>query len=60
MNLKNIEDLINNEEIKEYVLKIIEYEQSQLHKELPRYKKTYKNIIEEATNEIYKNKDKKL
>jgi len=51
MNLKNIEDLIKNQKIKKAIMKIIEYEQSQLHLNTPRYKQQYQEIIQEAINE---------
>lgn len=54
MNLENIKALIKNQEIKDSVMKIIEYEQSQLHKTNPRYTEKYTEIIEEACNAFYK------
>lgn len=54
MNLKSIEELIENNELKKYILEIIKYEHTQLHKEQPRYKELYNNVVEEAANEIYK------
>lgn len=57
MNLNNIEELIDDDKIKDYILELIEYEQTQLHKEQPRYKNKYNQVIEEATNEVYKNQD---
>lgn len=53
MNLENIEELVEKDELKKYVMKLIEYEQSQLHKTVPRYKETYNLIIEEALDENY-------
>lgn len=60
MNLEKIKELIQNERIKESVMKIIEFEQSQLHKSVPRYKERYHEIIKEAVDENYKNKANKL
>lgn len=51
MNLDNIKELIQDNSIKNVVMKIIEFEQSQLHKNPPRYKETYYEIIKEAANE---------
>ena len=51
MNLKNILSLISDHEVKSPVMKILEYEQSQLHKLQPQYKEVYREIIEEAFNE---------
>lgn len=56
MNLENIKALIKNQEIKDSVMKIIEFEQSQLHKTQPRYTERYYEIIEEACNEYNKSK----
>lgn len=51
MNLDNIRDLIQDDEVREAVMQIIEFEQSQLHKTQPRYKDKYRAVIEEAVNE---------
>lgn len=55
MNLDNIRELIRDKKIKDIVMKIIEFEQSQLHKSPPRYKERYYEIIMEATNENNQN-----
>lgn len=49
MNLENIVNLIKDTQVKNAVMKILEFEQSQLHKTMPQYKDRYKAIIEEAT-----------
>ncbi|MBI4650351.1 hypothetical protein HY745_03505 [Candidatus Desantisbacteria bacterium] len=51
MNLENILSLIQDHEVKSLVMKILEYEQSQLHKLQPQYKEIYRDIIDEAFNE---------
>lgn len=51
MNLKNILNLIQDKQVKNAVMKILEFEQSQLHKTMPQYKDRYKAIIEEALRE---------
>ena len=51
MNLEKISNLIKNRDVKEEVMKIIKYEQSQLHKSRPRYKEKYYEIIEEGLDE---------
>ena len=54
MNLENIEALIQNKKVKKVVMKILEYEQSQLHKVSPRYKEKYQSFIEEYVSENQK------
>lgn len=49
MNLENILNLIQDKQVKNAVMKILEFEQSQLHRTTPHYKDRYKAIIEEAT-----------
>lgn len=49
MNLENIVNLIQDKQVKNAVMKILEFEQSQLHKKTIHYKDRYKAIIEEAT-----------
>lgn len=51
MNLDNILSLIKDKQVKDAVMKILEFEQSQLHKTMPQYKDRYKEIIEETIRE---------
>ena len=55
MNKNKIEEIIKNKSLKEVIEKIIEYEQSQLHKTRPIYKDKYHQFIEEDLNEDQKN-----
>jgi len=55
MNTNNIENLINDDSLKNIIKKIIEYEQSQLHRSRPIYKQKYHDLIEEDINEVNKN-----
>lgn len=50
MNLENIEKLINEENLRNIIIKILEYEQSKLHLNKIPYKVDFDKIIEEFVN----------
>lgn len=54
MNLEKLRHLIKNKDIKEAVLQLLNFEQSQLHKSQPRYRERYKGVVEELLNENHK------
>ncbi|WP_294666420.1 hypothetical protein [uncultured Fusobacterium sp.] len=44
----DIEEFVQEKRLLEYLIKILEYENSKIHVPNPQYKETYSRIIEEA------------